>query len=311
MAQQNGGWLNAAKVATLRKSVSAACDAVDGLADGVISAYEKCVGMFDVKTLRCPNGADAGDACLSDAQIAAVETLHRPFEFGFPVANGVTAYPAWNYGSEDQPGGMMLWVTGPRPAQFPLPSPDAQSIQWYYGNGAIRYLIARDAKFNPLNFMPRDFADRVRQISALIDSTDPDLSAFLAHGGRLILKANGADFAVSPFQAINYYKSVAAKMGQARVDQFIRFYVTPGVNHGGAGVDSSGAAVPRGIDLLGALDGWVDSGKAPDTLTQVSQETKPPFKVLSSRPMCRYPLYPHYNGQGDPKEAPSFTCTKQ
>jgi hypothetical protein len=68
---------------------------------------------------------------------------------------------------------------------------------------------------------------------------------------------------------------------QQKVDSFLRFYVTPGVNHGGEGVTSSGAAVPSKVDLLGVLDAWADSGKAPDTLVQVSQETKPPFKILS------------------------------
>ena len=245
IVQQNGGWLNPAKVTTLRKAVNAACDAMDGLADGIISAYEKCVGVFDAKTLRCPNGTDAGDSCLSDAQIAAVETLHRPFEFGFPLANGVTSYPGWNYGSEDQPGGMIQWVTGSQPAQFPLPSPDVQGIQWYFGNGAVRYFFARDAKFNPLRFSPVDFADRIRQVSALVDSTDPDLSAFLAHGGKLILKENTVRTSRRvPSRESTITNPSSPRWGKARADQFIRFYVTPGVNHGGEGVTSSGAAVP-------------------------------------------------------------------
>jgi feruloyl esterase len=95
------------------------------------------------------------------------------------------------------------------------------------------------------------------------------------------------------------------------VDKFIRFYVTPGVSHVGTGVDSLGAAIPGRVDLLEVLDDWVNSGTAPDTLMQVSQEKQPPFKPLSSRPMCRYPLYPRYNGQGDPKAASSFICTIQ
>jgi feruloyl esterase len=144
-----------------------------------------------------------------------------------------------------------------------------------------------------------------------MDSTDPDLSAFLAHKGKLILKENGADFAQSPYQGINYYKSVVAKLGPARVDESIRFYVTPGVSHIGRGVDSIGAAIPRRIDLLEVLDDWVNSGTAPDTLMQVSQERQPPFKLLAARPMCRYPLYPRYDGQGDPNAASSFACTKQ
>jgi feruloyl esterase len=311
IVQQNGGWLNPAKVATLHKAVVAACDAMDGLADGVISAYEKCAGVFDPKTLRCPQGTDGGNACLSDAQIATVETLHRPFEFPFALANGVTSYPGWNYGGEDQELGMHRWVTGSLPPQFPLPSDDdAQGRLWYLGNGTIRYFIARDAKFNPLAFDPRNFADRTRQISTLMDSTNPDLSAFHARGGKLILKEHGADFAQSPFAGINYYKSVIAKMGRERVDSFLRLYVAPGILHGGGGIDRLGAAVPNSADLLGGLDAWVNSGKTPDTLVQVSQETKPPFKVISSRPMCRYPLYPRYSGRGDPNIASSFDCTR-
>jgi feruloyl esterase len=227
------------------------------------------------------------------------------------LANGLRSYPGWNYGGENQAGGMSLWVSGTRPAQFPIASQDADGQQAFIGNSFIRFFIARDAKFNPLRFSPRDFADRTREVSALMDSTDPDLSAFLNRGGKLILKENTADFAQSPFQGINYYNSVVAKLGQEKVDSFMRFYVTPGANHGGDGVDSSGAAIPSEVDLLGVLDDWVDAGKAPDTLVQTSQETASPFKVLSSRPMCRYPLYPRYTGSGDPKLASRFTCSSQ
>lgn len=311
IALHNGGWLNPAKVATLRKAVNAACDLLDGLADGVISAYEKCVGVFDPRSLRCPQGADAGNDCMSDPQIAAIEKLHSATELPFALANGVMSYPGWNYGSEDQPGGMVTWVTGPQPPQFPMPARQMQSTQWYYGSGGVRYLIAGDANFNPFSFSPSNFPDRIRHLSALLDSTDPDLSAFFARGGRLILKANGADFALSPSQVINYYKSVVARMGQTKVDSFIRLYVTPGANHGGTGVLNSGAPLPSGVDLLGELDKWAQTGRAPDTLVQVAQDEKTPFNVSSSRPLCRYPGYPRYNGNGDPNLASSFTCLQK
>jgi feruloyl esterase len=145
----------------------------------------------------------------------------------------------------------------------------------------------------------------------MFDTTDPDLSAFQARGGKLILKGNAADYQRNVMQEIDYYKSVVAKMGQNRVDQFLRFYVTPGVNHPGNGVMSDGKAVPAKIDMLGVLDTWVDTGKAPDTLTQVSQQDQAPFKTISSRPMCRYPFSPRYGGEGDPSQAASFACAKQ
>jgi feruloyl esterase len=72
-----------------------------------------------------------------------------------------------------------------------------------------------------------------------------------------------------------------------------------------------GKAVPAKIDVLGVLDAWVDAGKTPDTLMQVSQQEQAPFKTIASRPMCRYPLSERYGGEGDPNEAASFTCAKQ
>src|SRR5258706_7350594 len=103
--QQDGGWMNPAKVKMMRGAVNAACDMLDSLADGVISAYEKCLTVFDPKSLRCPNGIDTGDTCLSDAQIEADRLVHRPFAYPIALANGVTAFPCWTYGSEDQPRG--------------------------------------------------------------------------------------------------------------------------------------------------------------------------------------------------------------
>jgi hypothetical protein len=87
--------------------------------------------------------------------------------------------------------------------------------------------------------------------------------------------------------------------------------VTPGVNHGGDGLQADGRPVPSDVDLLGALDSWVDKGQAPGALTQVTQERESPFKVTGSRPMCRYPLYPRYDGRGDPNAAASFSCANQ
>src|SRR6266566_1717065 len=254
--QQDGGWINPAKVKLIQNAVNAACDKLDGLEDGVISAYEKCLSTFDVGTLRCPNGADTGDTCLSDKQIAADRLVHRPYQYPFVMKNGVTAFPGWTYGSELQPGGMVDAITGAEPPQFPIKETKTQSVAWVNADGFVRYFFARDPKFDPFQFSPEKFAVRMTEISEMFDTTDPDLSAFQARGGKLILKGNGADYQRGVLQEITYYKSVVAKMGRARADQFIRFYVTPGVNHPGNGLMSSGAAVPAKVDLLGALDGW-------------------------------------------------------
>jgi feruloyl esterase len=309
--QREGGWINPAKVKLIHNAVNAACDKLDGLEDGVISAYEKCLSTFDVSTLRCPNGADTGDTCLSDKQIEADRLVHRPYQYPFAMKNGVTAFPGWTYGNEVQPGGMIDTITGEESPQFPITNEKTQSIAWVNADGFVRYFFARDPKFDPFQFSPEKFAGRLKEISEMFDTTDPDLSAFQARGGKLILKGNGADYQRSVLQEIDYYKSVVGKMGQDRVDQFIRLYVTPGVNHPGNGVMRDGQAVPAKVDLLGTLDAWVDLGKAPDSLMQVSQQEQAPFYTIASRPMCRYPLSPRYDGHGDPSQAASFACAKQ
>jgi feruloyl esterase len=306
--QQNGGWLNAAKLALVRKAVLAACDSDDGLADGIISRYEDCTKKFDPKPLRCPDGKDAGDSCLSDAQIAAIVSLHTPYQFAFPLANGVRSYPGYNWGHEDQPDGMLTWVEGPRPAEFPPPEPTQQGRQWYYGNGGIRYLIAHDPGYNTLGYLPERFRERVLEISNLMDSTNPDLTEFERHGGKLILKENAHDFAKSANNTIAYYRAMVARMGQDAVDTFLRFYVNPGASHSGAGVSGTdGKPVPREVDFLGVLDTWVTKGDAPGTLIETTQAAEPPFPVSATRLLCRYPGYPHYQG-GPPNEAASFAC---
>jgi feruloyl esterase len=165
----------------------------------------------------------------------------------------------------------------------------------------MQYFIARDAKYDPTQFDPAQFAARLREISALMDSTDPDLSAFAAHGGKLIISEHMADYAQSPYAGIEYYKSVVARMGRAAADDFLRLYTTPGADHMGQGA-------PTGIDMLDVLVDWVESGKAPGDLVQVKLEGKPPFAVVMARPMCRYPAYPHYRGSGDAAVAESFEC---
>ncbi len=309
LGQQGGGWLNPAKVRLVSLAVLKACDALDGLSDGIVSNYLACGSAFKGETLRCPTGTDEGDACLGAAQVAAIEALHAPFEFPFALANGVRAYPGFGYGGEAQPGGFPQWVTGTRAATFPAPAGSALGQQWSYGSAAVRYFVLRNGQANPFSYSPAVHTDRVRQISALMDSTNPDLSAFAAHGGKLIVKEHMADYAQSPFAGIGYYQSVVASMGQLVVDQFMRLYVTPGVAHGGGGVSgTTGEPIPQYVDLLGALDRWVEGNEPPADLVQTSVEANPPFAVTASRPMCRFPTYPRYRGVGDPKVAASFTC---
>ncbi|MET0278124.1 MAG: tannase/feruloyl esterase family alpha/beta hydrolase [Pseudorhodoplanes sp.] len=308
LLQMDGGWLSPAKVKLLHETVLATCDAADGLKDGIVSRWESCPRAMNPKSLRCPDGKDTGDTCLSDAQIRFVEAVHGRFEFPYPLANGIASYPGWNYGGEDQVEGMVYWMTGTKPPQYPLPAVSEQGRDWYYGAGAMRYFIARDPNAHPRDITPEAYKDQVLKVSALMDSTNPDLSGFQRRGGKLILKENMADPGQSPNAGVEYYNSVVGKMGQNEVDRFIRFYVTPGANHGGSGSGANGAPLPRGVDLLAALDRWVLNNEAPGVLIQTAQDAKPPFPTISARPMCRYPAFPKFKGGGDPSQASSFEC---
>jgi hypothetical protein len=305
VAQMGAGWIGPEKVKLIHDAVLARCDKRDGLADGIVSDFEGCKRLFHPEALRCPPDRFSIDTCLSGAQLQAVLAMHAPFTFDFPLANGVRAYPGWGVGGENATGqgpvgGWPSWQTG---ATAPtLPPEPTNSRAWLYGSGAIQYFIARDPGFDPRQFDPNAFADRIRKVSALMDATNPDLSAFAAHGGKLIISEHFADYAQSPYAGVQYYRSVVARMGRSTADGFLRLYVTPGADHMGTGA-------PSNVDMLDVLSDWVENGTAPGDLVQVAQQLAPPFPVIASRPMCRYPTYPRYRGRGDPNDAKNFRCT--
>jgi len=310
---QFSDWLDAAKVPLIAKATADACDALDGRVDGVINNYRACQARVDLRALRCTDGTDAGPQCLSDAELALLQSLHSPYRFSFPLANGLATYPQWLYGHEDSLDGpqalsMVRWVTGTAAPTVP-PSAATAATHWLYGSNWIRYAVARDAAFDVRTYRPEAFVSRVQQTSALMDSTNPDLSAFLARGGKLIIRENAADRAQTPLMGIDYYNAVVARLGQAAVDPSVRLYVSPSSTHSGnARAVSDKRAIPTMADLLDPLDRWVTTGQAPaDAIEQTNKSSLPPFPVQASRPMCRYPGYPHYTG-GDGLQAARYAC---
>jgi hypothetical protein len=303
IATMGDAWIRPAQVKLVHEAVLAACDELDGVADRLISHPVACQQRFDVTRLRCATGA-SGDACLSDAQVAAVQTLHSPYKLPFPVTNGVSEYPGWGMSGEAIPaagptGGWSAWWLGS--SSPTLPQQPTNSIAWVYGSGAVQHFYARDPAYDVRNFKPENFAERVRQVSALMDSTNPDLSAFHARGGKLIVLENMADYAQSPYVGIRYVESVAARLGQPVTDQFVRLYTAPGVDHVGSGA-------PANVDLLGAVSTWVERGQAPAGLELVEQELTPPFRAINTRPLCAWPQHSHYKGSGPVTQASSFEC---
>ena len=296
------GWLGPAQVKLVHEAQLSACDALDGLADRVIANVDGCRRAFNIASLQCAAGAKP-DACLNAAQVQAVQTLRSPLRLPFALANGVAEYPGWGLGGEDTPafgptGGWRAWWTGN--AAPTLPPQQANGIAWVYGSGAVLHFYARDAAADPRRVSPESVAARVREVSALMDATNPDLAAFHARGGKLIVLEYLSDYAQSPYAGIRYVESVQQRLGAERAREFLRLYTAPGVDHVGTGA-------PALVDALAAVSGWVEEGRAPGALTLVEQNAKPPFALQRARPLCEWPRWPRYRG-GDVNAAASFNC---
>jgi hypothetical protein len=303
--QIDGGWMNEAKIKLIADKSRAACDANDGLADGILAKYDECV--VNPNALRCPDGIDAGDHCLSDAQIEMVHLIREPWTLPFDLANGVKRFPGYGVtGGEDEREQWSAFMLGTAPPSYPLPPGDSgvepmRSRLVNFGTTWIRYAIAQDPAFEPYRFYANEYKDRIQYLSTITDATDPDLSDFRKRGGKLLLISHSADNAAPTRVVAEYYNSVVAALGEHHTERFIRFYVT----HGGAH-DAWNA--PAKVDALGILEQWVERDVRPPESPTAYHMNPDSLSVIRTMPACRYPAYAHYSG-GDPNAAESFTCT--
>ena len=291
------GWLDPAKTKLLTDAVYAACDDLDGVKDGIISNVKACNAAFNIetvrRTLRCPDGKDAGDACLSDAQIAAVDKIASPYRPGVTIA-GLSEFPRWALLEGSLFRGGSTFGTRPVPGNPPT---GADALLYNAGAGTIKYIITRQPAFDPLSFKPEDWKARIEQSGRIMDVTDVDLTPFRNRGGKIIMIHGTTDDFISPHNSVAYYERHLARQGRANMDSFVRFYVVPGFSHGFGVFNAK-------YDGLAALDRWVETRAAPERLTAVDGNEG----AHRSRPMCRYPAWPRYNGAGPVDSAESFTC---
>ena len=281
-----GGAFTTAKVATLAAAVRNACDALDGLVDGVVSNLQAC--HFDPSVLRCAGGADTGDSCLSDAQLAVVSSWTGPASY----VNNTYHNTGWPLsGNEDDPGAWAPWVTVP------------PSLQFLFQDTTVKNYLARDPNADSLSYVYDSDPGALFSMATLNDATNADITPFVGAGGKLILWHGGSDSALSNTETAAYYGEVVNALGgRANADGSVRFYIAPGVDHCGGGVGADQT------DLLTPLDKWVTRGRGPDTLTATKVDPTTGATLLS-RPLCVYPEYPRYKGRGDPNSASSFRCT--
>lgn len=304
-------WVTPAKVDTIRNEFLRQCDSLDGLADGIIQNYNACRAIFDVKqgkpgrkpwsAVRCPGNKDA-PTCLTDGQIATLEMVYTRYVFAHPLANGVRSFGMW-LPNTDPSGSGLIAATRFRGQEG---AAETAPVHGHLGVLGVTGFLMKDLAANPLDYVEGGKWDQRRiALSAILDSTNPDLSAFRKRGGKLIVVIGTNDTLASPGAQLDYYQSVLHKMGRPAVDKFARFYVLPQTGHGltGKAAGPEGKSIPSAYDRAGLLIDWVENGKAPGKSTPVTAGDR-------SLPMCSYPDYPKYIS-GPPTTAASYQCSER
>lgn len=312
---QPGAYPSAAKRKVLYDASMQACDMLDGVADGLISNMKACNAVFNPMTatvngapLRCPGGADTGDTCLSDAQIAAFNVINTAIVFNYSLASGETQYPGFNTWGTDfgmtspspfQPVVSFLSLGSAQPAS---PMPNAAPYGSVFWDQWVRYFVTRDPNFNTLTLDPQNpgvYEARISALTGLQDVNKTDLSAFQAKGGKVLIAHGMSDALVSTRATAQYVDRVRSTMGGALVDTFLRYYEIPGYGH------AIGTVFNAAWDSLTTLENWVEKGNLPPNQI-VTDTLGVPGRT---RPLCDYPAYPRYKGSGDVNLASSFSCS--
>ena len=319
---QPGAYPNRAKRKVLYDAALAACDALDGVKDGLISNVRACNAQFDPATamlnaqpLRCTNGSDTGDTCLSDAQIASFNTMNTPLNLNYALASGERSYPGFNTWGTDfgmpstsalQPTVLTLSLGTLQPAN-PMPPVAAGSSPPYgstFWDQWVRFFVTRDPNFNSLTLdpaAPGALQQRIVALTSMQDLNETDLSAFASRGGKILMAHGSHDALVSTRATEQYYARIQRTMGAPRVAGFMRYYEIPGYGHAVSSVFNAA------WDSLTTLENWVEKGVAPPPQI-VADAAGVPGRT---RPLCDYPAWAKYRGAGDVNLASSFSCTEQ
>jgi feruloyl esterase len=318
-------WITPGKTEAIRAEVVRQCDKLDGLADGIINNYMACRAIFDVSqgapnrnpwaSKRCPNNVDpdpadrSAAACFTDGQISTLKVVYSRYKFATPLANGTKTFGMWVPNTD--PSGSGLIVN----ARFKGQEGAAENANNHSHLGilGVTGFLMKNLTANPLDYVEGGALNaRREEISAWLDATNPDLSAFARRGGKMIVAIGTNDTLASPGAQLDYYQSVLDKMGRSSLDEFGRFYVIPQGGHGltgasyttnGDGAAIAASQIPSRFDRVGMLLDWVEKGIAPPKAAIVTGNN-------GSLPLCSYPTYPKYNA-GPATSATSYTCAER
>jgi hypothetical protein len=318
----SANWITPAKTEAIRAEFVRQCDKLDGLADGIINNYTACRAIFDMTqgspdrnpwvAKRCPGNVDPNPAdttaaaCFTDGQISTLKVVYSRYKFATPLAHGAKSFGMWVPMTD--PSGSGLIVN----ARFRGQEGAADNAQNHSHLGVLGVtgFLMKNPAANPLDYVEGGPLNaRREELSAWLDSANPDLSGFARRGGKMIVAIGTNDSLASPGAQLDYYQSVLDKMGRSAVDEFARFYVLPQTGHGlsgssytrdGDGRTIAAAQIPSRFDRITMLIDWVERGTAPQKSATVTGNT-------GSLPLCSYPTYPRYNA-GSAADAASYTC---
>jgi feruloyl esterase len=258
----------------IHSAVLRACDASDGLKDGLISDPQNCHPDFGA--LQC--GTEDAPDCLTMAQVKSARILISPAT----TRTGKVLFPRLEPGTELRWGRM---AGGPGPADLFVDE--------------FRYVVYQDPAWDWHGFdLERDGA-KAHAIDRDVDELDPHLAAFAKHG-KLILYHGWADQQVSPGSTVEFYEAARSlSHDPTRAGDWVRLFMAPGMAHcaGGEGPDS--------FDSLSALERWVEQDQAPQ---QIIAAHRTEGHVDRTRPLCPYPKVARYTGSGSIDEAAHFAC---
>ena len=265
-----------AKLTSLYNAEVAKCDALDGLADGIISNPHKC--HFDPAALACPAGQDT-PACLTPTEVTAVQTLQSDLLLN----NQVIGAP---YGLGNLVSGLSAVLGG------------GQAL----GQGFLA-MAYNSPTFMISNFdLQRDFGFLSKQFGKVDDMTGPlqGVAKYVSEGGKLIVWTGGEDPLVPTADSVRFVERLRDVVDDKGSDD-VRLYTLPGVNHcgGGPGADT--------IDLLTPITNWVEKGVPPNDL--IASKLNATGAVAFTRPLCPFPQWPKYTG-GNTNSASSFKCVQ-
>ena len=285
-------YIPASKLRLLGDAVNTACDALDGIKDGVLDDPRRCT--FDPQTLSCGAGEDAV-LCLTPKQVKAVKDIWS----GPRTSSGAQVYPPYMPGAEAAPGGWNAYMIGSGPLS---------GNHWEQSDNVLRYMVFGNPAWNFRTFnFDTDLEPALVTLGPTLDAFDPDLSRFRQRGGKLLLYHGWSDPSISPLNTIHYYENVvSARQGtrtrqqaEAETQEFARLFMVPGMLH------CAGGPGPNTFDMLTALEGWVEGKQAPERIL-ASHSTG--GVQDRTRPLCVYPKVAVYTGRGSTDDAENFVC---